>query len=140
MVFVLRSLGYSARLRTVGPHAYYDTIFDARIRAQAGYDSWFAGYPSAAEFIPTQLSCQPINLSRFCDHSIDRQMARAAAVQVQDPAAATVLWQRVEQSLLAQAPVVPTYNRRNVEFVSKRLGNYQYNPQWGFLVDQAWVK
>ena len=67
-------------------------------------------------------------------------LARAAAVQVQDPAAATLLWQRVEHSLLAQAPVVPAYNRRNVDFVSKRLGNYQYNPQWGLLLDQAWVK
>ena len=67
-------------------------------------------------------------------------MARAAAAQVQDPAAATVLWQQVEQAILAQAPVVPTYNRRNVDFVSKRVGNYQYNPQWGLLLDQAWVK
>jgi peptide/nickel transport system substrate-binding protein len=67
-------------------------------------------------------------------------MARAAAVQVQDPAAATVLWQQVEQSILAHAPVVPAYNRRNVDFVSKRVGNYQYNPQWGLLLDQAWVK
>lgn len=67
-------------------------------------------------------------------------MSRAAAVQVEDPAAATALWQQVEQALLAHAPVVPTHNRRNVDFVSKRIGNYQYNPQWGLLLEQAWVK
>jgi hypothetical protein len=31
-------------------------------------------------------------------------------------------------------------NRRNVDFVSKRVGNHQYNPQWGVLLDQLWVK
>jgi uncharacterized protein (DUF2164 family) len=31
-------------------------------------------------------------------------------------------------------------NRRNVDFVSKRVGNYQYNPKWGVLLDQLWVK
>ena len=27
-----------------------------------------------------------------------------------------------------------------VDFVSKRVGNYQYNPQWGVLLGQVWVK
>ena len=44
------------------------------------------------------------------------------------------------QALLAQAPVVPAYNRSNVDFVSKRVGNYEYNPQWGPLIDQIWVR
>jgi peptide/nickel transport system substrate-binding protein len=42
--------------------------------------------------------------------------------------------------IVAQAPVVPTYNRSNVDFVSERVGNYQYHPQWGVLLDQLWVK
>ena len=37
----------------------------------------------------------------------------------------------VERDLLAQAPLLPTYIRPNVDFLSKRVGNYQYNPQWG---------
>ena len=149
MVSVLNALGYRARLEAVDPAAYFNRVGDSRTRAQTGYYSWFAGYPSAADFILPQYSCaafvpaspeQSSNFSGFCDPSIDAQMARAAAVQVQDPAAATVLWQQVEQALLAQAPVVPAYNRSNVDFVSKRVGNYQYNPQWGLLLDQAWVK
>jgi hypothetical protein len=27
-----------------------------------------------------------------------------------------------------------------VGFVSKRVGNYQYNPQFGVLIDQVWVR
>ncbi len=67
-------------------------------------------------------------------------MTRAATLQVQDPPAATLLWREVERDLLAQAPVVPVGNRRNVDFLSKRVGNYQYNPQWGPLLHQLWVK
>jgi YVTN family beta-propeller protein len=148
LVSLLRSLGYRARLKRVKPETYFDAVSDSRRRPQAGYYSWYAGFPSAADFIPPQFSCAMFkagspgqsNFSEFCNRSIDGQMARAAAVQVRDPAAATVLWRRVEKSILARAPVVPAYNRRNVDFVSRRLGNYQYNPQWGLLLDQAWVK
>jgi len=26
------------------------------------------------------------------------------------------------------------------DFVSRRVGNYQYNPQQGVLIDQPWVR
>ena len=32
------------------------------------------------------------------------------------------------------------YNVKVTDFVSRRVGNYQYNPQWGALLDQMWVK
>ena len=38
------------------------------------------------------------------------------------------------------APIVPVDNARNVDLVSKRVGNYEYNPQWGVLLDQLWVR
>jgi peptide/nickel transport system substrate-binding protein len=147
MVSVLDSLGYRARVKAISPDTYFGKVTDSRVRAQTGYFGWIAGFPSAADFIPPQFRCAAFvpassqeNVAQFCDRSIDAQMDRAAATQVQDPAAATVLWQQVEQSLLAQAPVVPAYNRRNVDVVSKRVGNYQFNPQWGVLLDQLWVK
>jgi peptide/nickel transport system substrate-binding protein len=36
--------------------------------------------------------------------------------------------------------MVPTFNGREVDLVSKRVGNYEYHPQWGALLDQLWVK
>jgi peptide/nickel transport system substrate-binding protein len=149
MVSLLDLLGYRGRLEAVDPDIHFAKVLDSGARVQTGYFGWIAGFPSAADFIPPQFSCaafvpaspdQSTNPSEFCDRSIDVQMDRAAAAQVQDPAAATTLWQQVEQALLAQAPVVPAYNRRNVDFVSKRVGNYQYNPQWGVLLNQLWVK
>jgi len=35
---------------------------------------------------------------------------------------------------------VPLVDRNDVAFVSKRVGNYQFHPQWGTLFDQLWVK
>jgi hypothetical protein len=29
---------------------------------------------------------------------------------------------------------------REVDVVSRRLRNYEYNPVWGFLVDQSWIE
>jgi hypothetical protein len=31
-------------------------------------------------------------------------------------------------------------NLQEPELVSKRLGNYQYSPVWGFIADQAWLR
>ena len=55
-------------------------------------------------------------------------------------AAATLLWRQIERELLMRAVSVPTSNIRNVDLVSERVGNYQYHPQWGALLDQLWVK
>ncbi len=150
VVSVLKSIGYRAHLKPTGPPlAYYKQVSDSRLNIQMGYMNWAADYPSAAAFIAPLLSCdafkpaaplQNTNYSGFCDHSIDAQMKQAADAQVDDPPAATKLWPQVERSILAQAPLLPVYNRSDVDFVSKRVGNYQYNPQWYVLLDQLWVK
>ncbi len=154
MASLLRSIGFRADVKAItpgpsGPSNYFSAVADPRNRAQIGYGGWFADYPSAAGFIPPLLSCAAYvptspetssNLTGFCDPSIDAKMARATALQATNPPAATLLWQQIERELLAQAPLVPTDNRRNGDFVSKRVGNYQYNPQWGVLLSQLWVR
>jgi hypothetical protein len=32
------------------------------------------------------------------------------------------------------------YNAYGADLISKRVGNYQYNPLWGVLLAQLWVK
>jgi peptide/nickel transport system substrate-binding protein len=154
MVSLLASLGYRARLNAVplgssGPAAYFGKVLDSRLRAQTGYSGWGADYPSAGSFLREQFSCAAYapdspqtnsDPTGWCDRSLDAQMTHAAAVQAADPPAAALLWQRIERELLTQAIVVPTYNKQEVDLVSKRVGNYQFHPQWGALVDQLWVK
>jgi peptide/nickel transport system substrate-binding protein len=153
MASLLTSIGFRADVKATprgsGPDNYFSLVADPRNRAQIGFGGWGADYPSAAGFLPPLLSCAAYdptspemssNLSGFCDHSIDAKMARATALQATNPPAATLLWKQIEHELLVQAPLVATDNRRSGDFLSKRVGNYQYNPQWGVLLSQLWVR
>jgi ABC-type transport system substrate-binding protein len=50
------------------------------------------------------------------------------------------MWTRIDRELTDRAPWVPFANGVIVSVRSKRVGNYQYNPQWLTLFDQLWVK
>ena len=152
MISVLQSLGFHAKLKTIptnsGPDAYFSRILDSRTQAQVGFFGWSADFPSDVGFLPPTFSCasyvqaSPLNQnpSEFCNRSVDRLFSQAQTAQVVNPAAAPALWQRAERAILAQAPSVPTYNQQDVSFVSKRVGNFIYNPQWRVLLDQLWIR
>jgi hypothetical protein len=53
---------------------------------------------------------------------------------------ARALWQRVDRELTDAAPWVPLMVTKDVNFLSKRVGNYQDSPQMGMLIDQLWVR
>jgi peptide/nickel transport system substrate-binding protein len=80
------------------------------------------------------------NPSFFCDPRIDAQIAQALKIQGTDPDAAVRLWVRIERELVDLAPWVALFTPQWADFVSKRVGNYQYNPAWGILLDQLWVR
>lgn len=150
VVSLLESLGYRASLNARYEAAeYFTRVADPRTGAQIGFGGWGLDFPSAEGFIRPLLSCAAYvptspetsaNLAGFCNRSIDARMQRAASTQVHDPAEAIRLWQRVEDAILAQAPIIPAFNRPYVTLVSARVGNYQYNPQWGPLLSQLWVR
>jgi YVTN family beta-propeller protein len=148
---LLKQLGYRARVKHLGGEHmggdYYATAGDSRLKAQAGVQSWGADYPAPWNFF-FLLSCRSFvpgtgrnpNFSEFCDPRIDRQIARARALQATDPALASSLWTSIDHKVVDQAPVVPLVNPKQVDFISRRVGNYQYSPQWGALLDQLWVR
>lgn len=150
VVSLLKSLGYRASLNArYEAGEFFTRVADPRSRAQVGFGAWGLDFPSAQDFIRPLLSCAAYNpsspetttnLSGFCDDSLDAQMDRASSTQVHDQAEAIRLWQRVEDAILARAPIIPAFNRTHVSLVSPRVGNYQYNPQWGVLLGQLWVK
>jgi YVTN family beta-propeller protein len=148
VVSLLRQLGYRARAKLLGVN-YYAKIGDSSLKVQAGVHTWLPDYPAPAAFLNALFSCGAfnagtgtanLNASEFCDHQIDRQMARARGLETTDPALASSLWSRVDRELVDQAPVAPLVNPKQVDFLSDRIGNYQYNPQWHVLLDQLWVR
>ena len=67
-------------------------------------------------------------------------MDRARAMQASDPAAATALWTRIDRALVHSAPLIPLWTDYRTAVTSRRLGNLQYAPGLGPLVDLAWVR
>lgn len=133
---VLRLLGYRTQLKVVPFDEYIAAFFDPRNKVQVAALRWFADYPTPAGFIATGI----FDCSYFCDRRIDRQIARARALQSTDARAANALWTRIDRDLTDQAPWLFLYNSKQADFVSRRVGNFQYNLQYGVLLDQLWVK
>ena len=108
---------------------------------QIGYGAFAPDYPAESGFIPPNLACDSVfNTSRFCDQNIDARMEQATRIAATNPARSHVLWADIEHDLVDRAPWVPLMNRIWVSLVSSRLGKYQFNPAWGPLIDQMWVR
>ena len=147
MARLLRSLGYRASVKLLDGD-YFQKAPDSRNRVQIGFVYWGADYPAASDFLNTLLSCGAFrpatssnqNYAEFCDPSIDREIRGALNVQAANPQAASRLWARIDRRVVDRAPWVPLINTKSVDFVSKRVGNYEYSPVWGMLIDQLWVR
>ena len=74
----------------------------------------------------------------FCDPQLDRLMGRASLAT--DARRAAADWADVDRKAVDAAGWVPLVTPREVEFVSSRVRNYQFNPIWGLLADQVWLR
>jgi len=145
-ISVLKRLGYKAGLEVNA--ALYNRGGDSRARVQAIGNVYFADFRLASTFLLPFLSCSSFkpattsnpNLSEFCNHHIDRLMARAQAAQLTDPQAAATLWSRADHDIVDQAPYFVIFNFKDFEFTSARTRNYVFSSFTGTLVDQLWVK
>jgi YVTN family beta-propeller protein len=134
---LLRRLGYRTRLKTIASFAdYIPAILDPKNKVQIAALRWFADFPTASGFINSAI----FDCTSFCDKAIDRDIARARSLQAADGPAASRLWARIDRELTDQAPWLFLYNTRQADFVSTRVGNFQYNLQYGILLDQLWVR
>jgi YVTN family beta-propeller protein len=149
VVGVLRELGYRASLRVASVAGFARNVNDTRRRVQASVATWIADYPSASDFFDLFFRCSsfrkadPANTtsgSFFCQPSIDSQMRRADQLQTSDPQAAAQVWASVDREVTNLAPWVPFASLRFADFTSTRVGDYQYNPAWGIVLDQLWVR
>jgi ABC-type transport system substrate-binding protein len=89
-----------------------------------------------AEFSPNDPNNQ--NVAQFCDRNLDELYARAVALQASDPATAREAWADLDRRIVDLAPLIPVVVPEGVDFVSKRVGNYQH-PVYGILLSQLWV-
>jgi YVTN family beta-propeller protein len=136
-VELLDHLGYRARLKGLS----IQDFVSPRNEFQMALNGWAADYPSASNFMYL-LRCGATSTPRsgFCDPRIDRMMDRATKMQLDDPVGAGALWAEVDRAIVDQAPNLWMVNPIAVDFVSERVGNYQWNSQWLELLNQLWVQ
>jgi peptide/nickel transport system substrate-binding protein len=147
-VSTLKRLGYRANLKKA---RNFDTLMaeegDETTHGVQAAPVGYYGIPRTPDSILTTLTCDSIrpgkqnqNPSFFCDREVDARIARARRLQITDPNAAARVWARIENELVDLAPWVPLVTPWSGDLVSKRVGNYQYNPAGRVLDDQLWVR
>jgi peptide/nickel transport system substrate-binding protein len=149
-VSLLKQLGYKASLKTLSSSVQYSYVQDSRNKPQISLTYWVPDYVSAGNFLTISVGCDGYhpgttanpNLSMFCDKAIQAKVEQAQAQQQTNPDAANGIWAQVDKMTVDQAPEVPLYNASKLDFVSERIGNYQFNPSvtGRFMITQAWVK
>jgi ABC-type transport system substrate-binding protein len=76
----------------------------------------------------------------LCDPRLDAIECSALAAESTNSPDATALWAKADRRMTDDAASVPLVNPSTVDFASRRVGNYQDNPQLGALIDQLWVR
>ena len=69
-----------------------------------------------------------------------RARTRHSASRTRPARPPTTLWAQIDRDLTDRAPWLFLYNTKQADLVSSRVGNFQYNLQYGILLDQLWVK
>jgi YVTN family beta-propeller protein len=148
-VSVLRELGYRATLHMASHNAVVQATNNSQRRIQATGSVWFADYPSASDFLDLFFRCSAFRLndpaatrngSFFCDPAADRLMNQADNEQATDPQQAATTWTKADRAVTYAAPWVILANLNNIDFLSTRVTNYQYNPFLGVLLDQLQIR
>ena len=138
LVGLLDELGYRGSVKPVPPEALYRPGHEFQMAFQA----WAADYPAASTFIVPLHTCGASLFlpSGFCDPDIDAMIDRASGLQLEEPVKSGALWAEIDRAIVNQAPYLWLANPIAVEFVSERVGNYQWSLQWSVLLNQLWVR
>jgi peptide/nickel transport system substrate-binding protein len=150
MVSDLNKIGYKASLQALSGSIQYPFVQNSNNSKKwsIAWSAWYQDYPAASDFLDVLLGCDNIhpgsdaspNIAAFCDKSIQAQMDKARNLGATNPAAANEIWAQVDHAVTDLAPWVDLYNPKQIDFLSKRVHGYQWNPQWYILIDQLWLK
>ena len=149
MVADLNSIGYKASTQLLTAAAQYPFVQNSANSSKwnVAWSAWYQDYPAPSDFLNVLLGCGSIhknsdaspNIAAFCDPTIQSNINKAESVEATDPTQAASLWTQVDHADTLQAPWVDLYNPKQIDFLSKNVNGYQWNPQWYILIDQLWL-
>jgi len=110
-------------------------------KPKLGVVAWGFDWTSPSNLIVPFLACRaPINFGGFCNRSIDAASQRAEQQELTNPTLAGQLWAAIDRKVIHLAPIIPFVNPNELNLTSSRISGYEYNPHYGALYDQMWVK
>ena len=149
MVSDLDSIGYKATTQLLSTGAQYPFVQNSTNSAKwnVGWSAWYQDYPAPADFLNVLLGCNTIhpnsdaspNIAAYCSKSTQAQINKAETEEAADPSAAAALWTQIDHEDTNAAPWVDLYNPKQIDFLSKDVHGYMWNPQWYILIDQLWL-
>lgn len=109
-------------------------------RTQITLSGWAPDYVAPSTFLG-MFTCGGdwASIINYCDADFDAAFDHALDLQATDPAAALAEWAALDRSGVKLALLAPMYNA-GADFVSARVGNYQFSPAYEILFDQMWVQ
>ncbi|MEX0630728.1 MAG: ABC transporter substrate-binding protein [Chloroflexota bacterium] len=136
---VLSDLGYRVSVDYATDEAELFETF-ASGRTQISVVGWIPDILAPSTFL-SLLTCggDQIGFINFCDEEFDAAYRHALELQTTDRAAAVVEWAALERRAVDLALLAPLVNP-GADFVSERVGNYQFSPAYEVLYDQMWVQ
>ena len=145
---VLRSLGYQASVVALSPNIQFTYTQNTKNKVQISVSQWYQDYPAPSDFLNVLFGCgsfhpnsdSSINISGFCDKTIDDMMKHALATGVTDPAAANKEWSVIDRAVTDKAPAIVLFTPKYIDFLSKRVGNYIFNAQEYWQQSLSWVQ
>ena len=145
---VLKDIGYDADVKPISPNIQFTYIQNTNNKVQISVSQWYQDYPAASDFLYILFGCESfvegsdssINISGFCDEGVNKKMKDALALGVTDPDAANKMWAEIDKEVTDKAPMAALFTPKHIDFVSKRLGNFQFNSQFYWMVTQSWVQ
>ncbi len=134
---VVAELGYDVTVdEAIGLEAVATASREGRL--QLHLSGWIPDYFAPGNFFGW-LTCGSGGAPGFCDPDFDALYHEALDVQMIDPAAAIANWTAVDHAAVDRAIWIPLVLSGS-DFLSERVGNYQFNPAYVFLFDQLWVQ
>jgi len=145
---MLNEIGYKATLKPISGNIQFTYIQNTNNKVQISLTSWYQDYPAASDFLNVLLGCgsfhpgsdSSINISGFCDKTIDAQMQKALATEQTSMDEANTMWGEVDKAVMTASPTAPIFTPKLIDFLSARVGNYQFSKQFYMLVSQLWVQ
>jgi peptide/nickel transport system substrate-binding protein len=149
-VSLLNQLGYKADTKILTSAVEYPFVQDSRNKSQMSFSYWRPDYAAPSNFLEVAFGCSGYhpgttaspNLAGFCDPAIEAKIKVALKTQLTDVEAANKLWAAIDKLETDAAPLIPLFVQNRLDFVSKRVGNFQASPSvvGDFMIDQAWVQ